>query len=186
MKSRIHKRMPHGHRPAGADKGFAPKAHVLIGWHGVPIHKGDSQVVFRGSKDLDCERVRLVVDQAGGNVKFIRPKSPGNLFAVGNLFSIEPDIGPIVDALKVQPVLLALLCCGNTERSAIPPGTVKGTIFRYRQVRELSADRITHTWHLAQVHARVRVRIILDLVGHQVRHHRPRYLGRIPLMRLEQ
>src|SRR6185437_13271644 len=103
---RFHPGVAHRHRAGGTEKDFAPDAHVLVGRHGVPVHKSDGEVLNAGSVDLDGQGVAAGVGDAG-DVKLELAEGAAHLIFTGDLFAVEPDTGAIVDAAEVEPQGLA-------------------------------------------------------------------------------
>ncbi len=92
-----------------------------------------------------------------GHVEFVSAPGSGDVVGVGDLFSVEPDVGAVVDALEIQPDGFSGVGCGRGELLAIPPGDGVGTIRLHGDVGEISADGIGDAGELAEVHGEERV-----------------------------
>src|SRR4029077_3307307 len=136
---------------------FAPDAHVLVGRSGIPVDPGEAEVVFFGSEDFDGESVFAGLVEQGIDAKFIGAISTGNVGAVGYLFAVEPDVGAIVDAEKMEPGGLVGETGGRGKFGAKPERTAIGTISRHVAVGEGLFTTEGDTGKGSQVHAVVRV-----------------------------
>jgi hypothetical protein len=110
-----------GHRPAGGEINLAPQTHVLVRRRWIPIDKSDCQIVFRGSENLHGENVFSAGLQRTADIEFVSAPGSGDLIGVGNLFSIEPYVGAIVDSSEIQPDRFSGIGSGRSELFAIPP-----------------------------------------------------------------
>ncbi len=88
------------------------------------------------------------------------------MLRAGQLLAVEPDIGRVVDARKLQPGDLPRFISRDVELGPVPPRTV-----------ELSAV------DLFEIGAEVEIGV--ETVGHQRRHWCRRHRGRVPPARFE-
>ncbi len=56
---RGNERITQGNITAGRQKDFFPDPHVLVGWRGVPVHPGDSQIVLPRREYFDGQSIGL-------------------------------------------------------------------------------------------------------------------------------
>src|SRR5205807_2179919 len=166
-------------RPAGSQVDVTPEAHVFVGRRRIPIHEGDCQVAFGWRKRLDRNHVFGARMRDSADIKFISAPRAPDLFEVGDFLAVDPDVGPVVDPLKVQPNRLAPVAGRQPKGLAIPPRNRKRAIGLHRKVREVRANRVTDPGDLSQVHPERWVGI--DLVLHQRRHHRRRHSHAVPI-----
>jgi hypothetical protein len=136
---------------------FAPDAHVLVGRSGIPVDPGEAEVVFFRSEDFDGESVFARLVEQSIDAKFIGAISTGNVGAVGYLFAVEPDVGAIVDAEKMEPGGPVGETGGRGEFDTKPERTAIGTISRHVAVGEGLFTTEGDTGKGSQVHAVVRV-----------------------------
>src|ERR1700730_7288483 len=94
---------------ARAEINITPDAHIFVRRSGVPIDPVDAELLLSGSEHLDCNGIRPKLDQRT-HIKFVDAIGAVNILRIGRLLPVYPDVGPIVDALEVQPVSLALVC----------------------------------------------------------------------------
>ena len=99
---RKHCRMPQRDRSAGRQIHLAPQPHVLVGRRGIPVHESDRQAVLGRRPNLHREHIRSGLD-GGSNVELVSPPRAGDFVRVGDLFSVEKNVGAVVDAAEVQP-----------------------------------------------------------------------------------
>src|SRR5690242_844308 len=45
IQTRFDNRMAERHRPSCGDDDLLPKAHIFVGWSGIPVHPGDAELV---------------------------------------------------------------------------------------------------------------------------------------------
>src|SRR5579862_6757676 len=84
--------------------------------------------------------------------------------------SVQPNVGPVVDAVKVQPEVTAGSSLGDHEAGAIPPRTSEGTVGRHFNIGKILPDGVTGPGNRTQVHSKIRLGI--DFVSHQRGNHR--------------
>ncbi len=93
-----------------------------------------------------------------GDVEFVSAPGTGDVIGVGDLLSVEPDVGAVVDASEIQPD-------GFSRVMRRARRTVCDTTRRPRRdyrvcmamLREISADGISDAGKLAEVHGEERV-----------------------------
>ncbi len=112
------------------------------------------------------------------DVKLVGAPRPGHLVGVGQLFSVQPDVGAIVDSPEVKPESLVLPDRRNPELLPEPPRQQIRTVGGHGQVRELRSDGIAHSGQRPEVHPEKRVRE--GLVIDQRRHDGGGDRGRVP------
>src|SRR5262249_37585008 len=146
-------------RAGSSDPNVAPDAHELIGRQRVPIDEGDAQVAGRGREDLDGERVVAGLD-GGGDVEREQTPRARDLLRIGDLLTVEPDIGAEVDAVEAEPDDLAVVI-RQREGGAEPPGLAERAVLRHGDVGEVDTDVVLHAGRVAEVHAEVGVGVLL-------------------------
>ena len=92
-----------------------------------------------------------------GDVEFVGAPGSGDVVGVGDLFSVEEDVGAVIDAVEIQPDGFSGVGGGNGEVLAIPPGDGVGTVGLHGDVGEISADGIGDAGELAEVRGEERV-----------------------------
>src|SRR5271165_3905780 len=143
-----------------------PQAHVLVGRTGVPVDPVDAEIDLRGREGFNRDGVFLAGDQVARRIELIGPIGSGDLLVVGNLFAVDPEDGPVVDAAEAQPESLSVLGCGDGKGLAIPPATAVWTVLGHGQVREVLPNGIVCAGNLAEIQSEVR---LLDLSGCNLR-----------------
>src|SRR6266851_1543119 len=121
----------HRHIPARPQKYFLPNPHVLVGRRRIPIHPGDPQVVLSWSEHLDRQRILLPRLQKPAHVEFVRSVGARDVVRIRHLLPVDPDVRPVVDAQKIQPLRFLRLSCRRGELPAIPPRAAKRTPVRH-------------------------------------------------------
>ena len=95
-------------RPAGAglrgedDRAVHGWAHVLVGGGGVPVHPHERQVLRLGGEDLHRYRVGTPGPHQTRDVEFVASERARDLERAPDALAIEPDVGPVVDAVEVE------------------------------------------------------------------------------------
>jgi len=178
----LNERMPQRNIPAACQIHLSPDAHVFIGRRGIPIHPGEAEIVFPRGKDFHGHGV-LPGAQQTLDVVFVGAVRPGHIGAVGDLLTIHPDIGAVVDAEEMKPRLFVDVLA---RRGELHPEPVRAT---ERAVRGHVAigKRFFAVQHDAgkrfQVH-RV-IWIGQCFVCHQCADNRAGYLGGVPTLSRE-
>src|SRR5258706_1005370 len=90
-----------GERPAAGKIGVTEAAHVLIRRHGTPVYPGPTKVIGQSREYLDCQSIEFAYPGRLADVQFMHAEGTGNLIRVGNLFSVEPDIGAKINAIEM-------------------------------------------------------------------------------------
>ena len=93
-----------------------------IGFQSTQVHAKSSGC---GGKTSTANVFNAPARAAFTDFQFMDAKGPGYLIRCGNLFAVEPDVGAEVDALELQPDVLAAITCGNPKLSSIPPGNAE-------------------------------------------------------------
>ena len=140
-----------GDRAAGGEVDFAPQAHVFVGRRGIPVDEGDGEILLGGGEDLYRENIFAVGFQNAGDAQFVGAPGSGDVVGVGDLFSVEPNVGAVVDAFEIQPDGFAGIGSGRGKLIAIPPGDRVGAVGLHRSVRKICADGVRHAGELAEV-----------------------------------
>ena len=91
-----------------------------------------------GEKTLHGENVFRARPGGVGDVEFVGAPGAGHVVGLGDLLSVEPDVGAVVDAVEIQPDRLALVSRGQGELLAIPPGNGEGTVGRHGDVGKIA------------------------------------------------
>src|SRR5258708_31851558 len=164
--------------PTGPDLNIAKQPHVFVWRRGVPIHKGDREILVCWRKGLDGEHVLLPGERCFGHVEFVSSPRAGNIVRLRNLLPIQPDVGAIVDPAEIEPDRLALAAGRQDKRFPVPPGNDERVVLLHWYVRKVRAYRIRRSRNRTQVHAKRWIGI--DLLLHQRTHDRCGYAHRVP------
>src|ERR1700726_2117797 len=95
LKLRGNKRIAQRDVTAGGKKHFLPDAHVLIRRRGIPIHPSNSEVVLPGSRYFDGQGIWFAGVERLAYVELKGRKRSRDVFSVGDLLPVEPDIGAV-------------------------------------------------------------------------------------------
>src|SRR5690349_7076953 len=102
-----YKGIPQRNLTTCSEVNILPQSHVFVGRRWVPIYPGNAKIsfVWRGNLygKYVLSRIKLI-----GNIKFEGAKRSGYILIVGDLLPINPDIGSIVDGIKMQPDLFVV------------------------------------------------------------------------------
>src|SRR6266571_4397822 len=90
------------YRPAAGEIDVTEDAHVFIGRHGAPIDPGPTEIIGLLREDLNGQSIQSCARHVA-DVQLMQAKCAGYLIRRGNLFTIEPDVRPKVDAIQMQP-----------------------------------------------------------------------------------
>ena len=145
------------HGTAGGEIDIAEEPGVLVGGRGVPVHKGEGEVIGRRRKHLDGENVFAEVEQAAAEIEFEDAPGPGDVVLAGDLLAVEPDVGAVVHAIEVQDDGTSGEAGGQAKLGAIPPAALVRAGVEHGEVGEHAADGVVHAGQLAQVHAVERI-----------------------------
>src|SRR5579864_4859169 len=69
-------------RAAGGEVDLAPQSHIFVGRRGIPVDKGDRQIVLSGGEDLYGENVFSTRLQRFGDVEFVGAPGAGDVVGV--------------------------------------------------------------------------------------------------------
>ena len=130
----------------------------------------------------DDDHIRSALN-GGGDVELVSPPCAGNFAGVGDLLSVEKNVGTIVDAAEVQPHGFPRVPSGQREFFAVPPRSRVGTVGRHRNIRKVEANGIADSRVLSQIHAVKRIGQQLALYLRC--HHGRRNIGLDPVAGVE-
>ena len=99
----LHKRMAQRHRPGRGEVNIFPNPHVFVGRSRIPVHPGQRQIVFARSENFYRQSIAFSGMQKFSSVEFENPEGAGDFGGIGDLLAVDPDIGPVVDAIQMQP-----------------------------------------------------------------------------------
>src|SRR6266481_2793124 len=136
---------------------FLPQAHVFVRWRGIPIDPGDTELGRVRRSNRDGHYVFRADLNEVGDIKFVTAESAGDRVRARELFAIDPDVGPVVDAAKRKPDALAFVGRGNGKFLAIPPRHSVWAVVGNFVVCELAPDFVADAGDGPQVHAIVRI-----------------------------
>src|SRR5258708_16952604 len=128
--------------PAAGEVNITEDSHVFIRRHRVPIDPGPAKIIGQSWEYLDCQRIEFARPSGVADVQLMHAKRSGDLIRGGNLFAVEPNVGAKIDAIEMQPNILAAVTCRQTKFSSIPPGNAERAVFGHRTQREVCADWI--------------------------------------------
>ena len=93
--------------------------------------------------------------QKFSSVEFENPEGAGDFGGIGDLLAVDPDIGPVVDAIQMQPRILAGEICRQRKLGAIPPGAAERAVFRHGLIGKKCFGGIIHPRQGAQIAAEI-------------------------------
>ncbi len=117
------------------------------------------------------------------NVKFERAVSSSHVLGVRHLLPIQPDVRPIIDAVKMQPVVFPGPTRWRRKFRPKPPRTSKWAARRHIHIGEHFILRNIYPRKVLQIRSIVRIRI--GFIGHQNTHHCRGDVRAVPTLRRE-
>src|SRR5579859_7095112 len=95
--------MTQGNGTARREDDFLPEAHVLVGRRGIPIDPRDAEFVGMGSRDFDGNYVPGAGFHVLRDIERVAAKSANDFIRAGDFLSVDPDVGAVIDASKLEP-----------------------------------------------------------------------------------
>src|SRR5689334_7515960 len=120
---RAHHGITDGNRPTQGEIHRTPKPHGLVSRRWIPVDEIDSQIGLGLGEDLDGDGIGAGMSGLA-HVELVAAVGSGNLRTVRDLLSVYPEIGAVVDAIEVQPDVIARKLLRQMEFSPIPPGAL--------------------------------------------------------------
>ena len=96
------------------------------------------------------------------HVVVVAAKRSYDFFGTSDFLAIDPNLGAVVDAVKLHPDLFAIIGGRNFKFLAIPPRNREGTVRGHFLVRELPADFVFDAGEIAEI--RSVVGILVDAI----------------------
>jgi hypothetical protein len=104
---------------------LTPDAHAGIGRLGVPVDETDGEIALPRRKDLDGQDVPVSRLRRPGYVDHEAAERAESLGGVSDLLAVEPDVGPVIDAVELQPDVACAGPGGDDEFPPVPPGDLE-------------------------------------------------------------
>lgn len=139
-------------------KDFSPDAHVFVGRSGIPVDPGEAEIVFVWSENFDGKSVFSGFVEQGVDAKFVRAIRAGYIGLAGDFFAVEPDVGAIVDAEKMEPGSFVGQAGGRGKFGAKPERAAIGTIGGHVAIGERLFTTERSAREVFQVHAVIGIR----------------------------
>src|SRR5207248_2168682 len=111
--------MPKRNRTARAQRNRSPHSQVLVARHGIPVDPIIGTIARLGREDLNRKSIGCSRTKALMHLKFVGAEGAPHLRLISYLFSVKPDVGAVVDAIKLQPGVLVAIAGGNLEFGAV-------------------------------------------------------------------
>ena len=115
-----------GDSAGGPDADLPEEAHVVVRRRRIPVDEADRRLALLRRDDLDGQDVLLRRLDVRGDVDREAPEGAVGRRRVGHFFPVEPDIGPVVDAVELEPRLDETGSQRHSELLAVPPGDGEG------------------------------------------------------------
>ena len=86
---------------------------------------------FSGAKTSTAKAFGFPVESDLPTSKSKPPHHAGDIFSVGNLLAVQPDVRAVIDAVKMQPGRSLRRLRGRRELGSEPPRTTKRAVLRH-------------------------------------------------------
>src|SRR5262249_28527014 len=100
---RDHGRIAKCDRATGREIDLTPQTHILVGWSWIPIDEGNGQIDIGWSEYLHGNGILSTWTDKFGDIELVGSPGAGDVIQICQLLAVDPDIGAVVDAAKIEP-----------------------------------------------------------------------------------